>query len=270
MLPRGVKLSRFRNEGQSLVVSFVDNNAKFHKPCRNSCDKYHYERALQRSAKKMCMESFSSEATLSHKGTHSTYESLNFVEATCFFCDEADDEKNLRKASTMEFDCHIRATATTLGDEKLLAKLSQEDMVAIEARYHKACLTKLYKHLRDTKSNESPRDKECPLIYGIALSEVINYIRFSKKQPDASPVFKLIDLKKLLISNMKRYGISPDGIHSTRLKEQLLNHIPGLQNTRKAGICCLAFEKKLVKLYLMHVCMTPKMMECALQEQLIL
>ena len=86
----------------------------------------------------MCTESFSSEATLSHKGTRSTYESLNFVEATCFFCDEADDEKNLRKASTMEFDRRIRATATTLRDEKLLAKLSQGDMVAIEARYHKA------------------------------------------------------------------------------------------------------------------------------------
>ena len=80
MLPHGMKLSRFRNEGQSLGVSFVDNNAKFHKSCRNSCDKYHYERALQKSAKKICTESFSSEATLSHKGTRSTYENLNFVE----------------------------------------------------------------------------------------------------------------------------------------------------------------------------------------------
>ena len=118
----------------------------------------------------------------------------------------------------MEFDRRIRATATTLRDEKLLAKLSQGDMVVIEARYHKACLTKLCNCLRDTKSNESPEDKEYSLIYRIALSEVINYIRFSKKQPDASLVFKLIDLKKLLISNMKRYGISPDDIHSTRLE----------------------------------------------------
>ena len=176
----------------------------------------------------------------------------------------------VRKASTVEFDRRTRATATTLGDEKLLSKLSQGDMVAIESRYHKACLTILYNRLRDKKSNESPRDKEYSLIYGIALSEVTNYIRFSKKQPDASPVFKLINLKKLLISNMKRYGITPDGIHSTRLKEQLLNIFQAYKNTRKAGIFCLAFEKKLVKHYLMHLCMTPKMMECALQEQLIL
>ena len=38
MLPRGMKLSRFRTEGQSLIVSFADNNAKFHKSCRNSRD----------------------------------------------------------------------------------------------------------------------------------------------------------------------------------------------------------------------------------------
>lgn len=40
----------------------------------------------------------------------------------------------------MEFDRRIRAAATELCDGKLLAKLSQGDMVAIEAHYHKAVL----------------------------------------------------------------------------------------------------------------------------------
>ena len=139
MLPYGIKLSSLRNEGQPLLISFIENSAKFYKSCRNSCDKYHFERAQDRCAKKSqdeAKDSSSPEDSSLWKGTRSSYKSLNFVKATCFFCEE-DDEQNLHRASTMEFDRCIRAAATELCDGKLLAKLSQGDMVAIEAHYHK-------------------------------------------------------------------------------------------------------------------------------------
>ena len=245
MLPYGIKLSSLRNEGQPLLVSFIENSAKFHKSCRNSCDKYHFERAQDRCAKKSQEEpkdSCSSEDSSLRKGTRSSYESLNFVKATCFFCEGEDDEQNLHRASTMEFDRRIRAAATELCDGKLLAKLSQGDMVAIEAHYHKGCLTKLYNLLRDAKSKESITEKDNSLVYGIALSEVINHIRQSRRNSDSSLVFKLNDLKKLLICNIKRYGVSPDAIHSTRLKEQLLKHVPDLQAYKKGRDVLLSFQ----------------------------
>ena len=77
------------------------------------------------------------------------------MESTCFFCGEVATDKNLRTASTMALDQHIRSAATQLCDEKLLATLSQGDVVAIESKYHSKCLAKLYKHLRDSRSNES-------------------------------------------------------------------------------------------------------------------
>ena len=44
-------------------------------------------------------------------------------------------------ASTLKLDSTVRKTVIQLGDSKLLAKLSEGDMIAIDARYHKQCLT---------------------------------------------------------------------------------------------------------------------------------
>ena len=72
----------------------------------------------------------------------------------------------------MKLDSRIRAAATELCDGESLAKLSQGYMVAIEAHYHKGCLNRL----RDAKSKKSITEKVNSLVYGITLTDVINYI----------------------------------------------------------------------------------------------
>jgi len=47
-------------------------------------------------------------------------------------------------ASTYEIDRRVRQYALDLQDTVLLAKLDACDMIAIEAKYHKSCLTALY------------------------------------------------------------------------------------------------------------------------------
>jgi hypothetical protein len=47
-------------------------------------------------------------------------------------------------------DARVREYATALQDQKLLAKLSEGDLVAIEAKYHPACLVLLYNRARAT------------------------------------------------------------------------------------------------------------------------
>lgn len=113
MLPYEIKLNSLRNEGQLLLASLTENSANFHKSCRNSCDKYHFERGQDRCDKKSqenAEDSCSSEDSSLRKGTRCRYESLNFVKAQCcIFCEREDDEKNLHRANTMEFDIRIRA-----------------------------------------------------------------------------------------------------------------------------------------------------------------
>ena len=53
--------------------------------------------------------------------------------------------QELRKASTLGLDKRVRDRAQMLGDKRLLRKISSGDMVAIDAVYHRACLTRFYR-----------------------------------------------------------------------------------------------------------------------------
>lgn len=52
----------------------------------------------------------------------------------CFFCKKAITRKD-RKASTLGLDTSVKRIAHKLGDRRMLAKLSEADMVAIDAVY---------------------------------------------------------------------------------------------------------------------------------------
>jgi len=63
----------------------------------------------------------------------------------CFFCDQAEDETHaLHKAQTFLLNKKVTQCATDLKDTKLLAKLSEGDMIALDATYHATCLASLY------------------------------------------------------------------------------------------------------------------------------
>ena len=60
--------------------------------------------------------------------------------AVCPFCGETGD---LHEVMTLEVDEKVRKMATDLQDSALLKHLAGGDMIAIEAKYHKNCMTNL-------------------------------------------------------------------------------------------------------------------------------
>ena len=75
-------------------------------------------------------------------------------------------------------------------DDKLVAKLSECDMPAIEAKYHPSCLCKLYSraaYLQKSGSNIN----EHAVMYEIVLSETIGFMRKELKKSETVPVFTL-------------------------------------------------------------------------------
>ena len=59
--------------------------------------------------------------------------SKNFTDK-CFVCDETDNSNVLNSCQTLYLGMQVRKISQELADTKLLAKLSEGDMVALEVR----------------------------------------------------------------------------------------------------------------------------------------
>ena len=109
--------------------------------------------------------------------TLSLFSSPNF-QLTCIFCDKSDGD--LRIARTLDIDQRVREGGLLLNDEKLIAKLSEDDMHGIETEYNANCLYSFYSKLR-TIEKQNKAYYENSLIYSIFLSELVNFIKKTLK-----------------------------------------------------------------------------------------
>ena len=135
---------------------------------------------------------------LDQRLTRSSFCSKKF-QVVCFFCWKADQDSNLRQAMTLKLNQRVRQGASLLCDEMLLAKLSERDMVATEAKYHNTCLCSFYKKKVKKNNKESNSASICDdtVVYGVVLSETINYMKKSLQSSNVLKLFQLSQLKKL-------------------------------------------------------------------------
>jgi len=82
----------------------------------------------------------------------------------CFFCEKF--SKDLHRCQTLQLNQKVRNIALEMGDNQVLAKLSQGDMVAVDAMYHLSCLVDYKNKYRSFKS-PGKVIKESSLIEGI-------------------------------------------------------------------------------------------------------
>ena len=114
-----------------------------------------------------------------------------------------------------------------LEDRKLLAKLSAGDMIALEAKYHRNCLTILYNKARQaTKKQE--KEENYSHLHGIAFVELVAYMEDMRDEESVS-VFKLTDIVSLYKKRLQQLGVTVSNrIHITRVKIRLLSALPDL------------------------------------------
>ena len=166
-------------------------------------------------------------------------------EQLCYFCDKAANKEDgqLHLVSSFRLDERVRKCAEILGKRFLQAKLLKGDMIAQDAMYHRNCLTDLYKKANAAQLDGNYNDAERQL-HGIAFSEVVTYIKeVTMYTSEKKLVFKLSDLNKLYCQRLKELGMEVQGrIHSTRLKQRILLHFPGMSSYADGREVFMAFN----------------------------
>ena len=137
----------------------------------------------------------------------------------CFFCEKNDFASNLRVASTLELDKKVRECAFLLNNSKRIAKLSSGDLIAIEAKYHAACLVKLYNRAMPLKKQCSDATHSSSVdLEELAFAELKGYIEECLEQ-EALGVLTLSELMKFYQCKLKEVGAESGKTNATRLND---------------------------------------------------
>ena len=129
-------------EGGGIEETQTRNRAKYHQSCRLLFNNTKPQTAQKRATaiSFMCREENRSKRQRTSAPPKPT--------SVCFLFEEEAEISSLRQAMTMHLNERLNECARTLNDGMLLAKLSAGDAVALELKYHPACLVAVYNRER--------------------------------------------------------------------------------------------------------------------------
>ena len=122
--------------GRTIGERLQTNNAGWHIGCRVKYNKHKFGRLNKINCNSNSCET---------KTKLQNRERKDIKEKICIFCEMPVGQKRLHDVTTHNIDSKVRQCAIDLQDTKMLAKLSAGDMIAIEAKYHRDCLTNYYR-----------------------------------------------------------------------------------------------------------------------------
>lgn len=226
-----------QEEDEKIKEVLTENKASWHKSCRDSYNKTKLHRAKKRQLREVEENREDYSGNMDFELTTSPIKlrrssSLSFIpQKQCFFCGETDNVKNLHSPEHLEVDEKVRECAILLNDNKLIAKLSAGDLIAIEAKYHAKCLVGLYNRARPFRNQQMTKSaEETPEqidLEELAFAELISYIEEYIENENIA-ILKLSDLLRFYTLKLEELEVVTNKVHATRLKDKILETFPHL------------------------------------------
>ena len=160
----------------------------------------------------------------------------------CIFCEKGEEENVLHEVSTLDTDKNIRDMITELNDTLLLARIIGGDLIAMEAKYHLTCLTKLRNRYRShtRKAGQAAENTDEKMNESRAFVELTSYIE--KSVDSGTLLFKLNEVHDLYVTRLKELGIKKQ-VNKTRLKVRLLGRFSEAQEQYAGKNTVLIFKE---------------------------
>ena len=130
----------------------------------------------------------------------------------------------------------LQRCAMNLLDEKLLAKLSAGDIVSQHHMYHPSYLTGVYNRERAWLNSQKIEDDYVQYrqqACAHAFAELEMYIKDKQLTTDECCYYTMVELYDLYKQRLEQLNVDASFVHRTRLKEQILAHIPELEAFKK-------------------------------------
>ena len=214
-----------------IVSTLVFNSARWHKSCHRkfSTDK------LERVSRKR-----NSEDGISPEEKHQPKRQV-LDQNMCIFCCGS---QNLQEFSTLDADTKVRQMATELQDSQLLSTIQGGDLVALEAKYHLNCLTRLrnrHRSLQRSKeqSTSGTHEKE-KILEARVFTELVLYVENAVE--DGVFHFRFSELRQMYQKRLTSLGIAKE-LNKRRFKDHILQHFPQAQEQSDGKNIILIFQQ---------------------------
>ena len=199
---------------ETLPACLLENQGNWHKSCHLRFNSTKFQRLRKGHLRLQKMTKITRENQ--YEGQMSRTE--KFPEKCFFDCGDELNKQALHLVTTLSVDCRVRKIATETNDTTVLAKLSQGDMIVIEAHYHTKCLISYHNKSR-TKNEEHQRNPNA-VLYGVALAEIVAFVEEQRIESEIT-VFKLADLIKMYSNRLEELGLETGNrINSTHFKKK--------------------------------------------------
>ena len=178
--------------------SFASHSASWHKSCHLKLNNSKLSRAIRKK------DGQSHEPEQRRPTKHQALD----LQKCLFCCEEGKESDVLHAVSTFDADKNIRGMITELKDAQLMKRIVGGELMAMEAKYHLTCLTKLRNRYRShpRKTNHTPELTDQRMNESRAFVELTSYIEHSVDS--GTLLFKLSEIHSMYVNRLGELGIN--------------------------------------------------------------
>lgn len=221
------------DEGDGIEACLIKYKARWHQSCAIKFRNPRFKTLLKNLRTRKIPECPENGNAARPKTRSLASPSVSMKELKCFICLGPETRKYpLCLCTTKEITEKVKLCASALGELRIIGMIETGgDLIAMEAKYHKPCLSQLYNRNRCLSIADDPNQKSTDFCENIAFAELVLYIE-SKLTSDVQYIFDMGDITKAhhsRIADLKRVSETEVTImHTTRLREKLLSYFPTL------------------------------------------